>query len=59
VKSLEEHDVLRLQADASGRQPGKVCSRAGVARFVSGSGGFSLVSGLAFFQEIAAVGDFG
>jgi hypothetical protein len=41
------------------KNTGKACSRAGVARFVSGSGGFYLVSGLAFFQEIAAVDDFG
>jgi hypothetical protein len=41
------------------KNTGKACSRTGVARFVSGSGGFYLVSGLAFFQEIAAVDDFG
>ena len=44
-KSLDRRDVLRLQADARGRQPESVPSRASVARFPSSSADFDLVSG--------------
>ena len=57
-KSLDRRDVLRLQADAVGRQPASVGDPVGVAGFVLASNGFDLVSGFAFFVEGAAVTDF-
>ena len=53
-KKFRQAHVLRLQADAPQHELADVRSRTRVAGFVPDSGGLDLVSGFAFFVEVAA-----